>query len=296
MKAIIALQKLLLTPNSSMRDILNHTYLIACKLDLHDLKAWCELEISGYNDTPDLDIPKYRVFFGSLYTKHCVTKQTQMHNIDTAFTFQVMKDGIYFFEKALASKEDAIDLLLKEDAEKLLRTQNPQLENHTLFLRFSKLPFQNVLDSVRFKILKISYELEKQGILGEEWEFTDQEKQMTQNVHYTIGNVGNMANHNENSTINQTSTNNVNIVKGDFNSLASNLRSHGVEEADIQELQTIIDVTPLPQSPNEYSPNLKAWIAKMVTKSIDGTWQVAVGAAGSLLATGLQQYFGILVG
>ena len=58
MKAIIALQKLLLTPNSSMRDILNHTYLIACKLDLHDLKAWCELEISGYNDTPDLDIPK----------------------------------------------------------------------------------------------------------------------------------------------------------------------------------------------------------------------------------------------
>lgn len=120
---------------------------------------------------------------------------------------------------------------------------------------------------------------------------------MTQHVTYNIGgNVGNMANNNDNSSINQTSTNTVQIIKGDFNSLASNLRNHGVEEADIQELQTIIDVTPLPQSPNEYSSDLKAWVAKMVTKSIDGTWQVAVGAAGSLLATGLQQYFGILVG
>lgn len=119
-------------------------------------------------------------------------------------------------------------------------------------------------------------------------------KQVPHNINYHISNVGNMANHNENSTINQTSTNTVNVIKGDFNSLASNLRSHGVEETNIQELQTIIDVTPLPQSPSEYSSDLKCWMVKMIGKSIDGTWQIAVGAAGNLLATGLQQYFGIL--
>lgn len=291
MKAIIALQKLLLTPNSSMRDILNHTYLIACKLDLHDLKAWCELEISGYNDIPDIDIPKYRVFFGSLYTKHCVTRQTQMHNIDAAFTFQVMKDGIYFFEKALASKEDAIDLLLKEDAEKLLRTQNPQLENHTLFLRFSKLPFQNVLDSVRFKILKISYELEKKGILGKEWEFTEQEKQMTQNVNYHIGNVSNMANHNDNSTINQTSTNTVQVIKGDFNSLASKLKDYGVDETDIQDLRNVIDVTPTPTSSDELGEGVTNWLGKMSLKALKGSLKVGKDVAMGVLVEAITTYY-----
>lgn len=75
--------------------------------------------------------------------------------------------------------------------------------------------------------------------------------------------------------------------------MAANLRSHGIEENDIQELQTIIDVGPLPQSSNEYSPYLRDWMKKMIGRSIDGSWQVAVGAAGSILATGLQNYFGI---
>lgn len=111
-------------------------------------------------------------------------------------------------------------------------------------------------------------------------------------IHYhSLNNYGNMASHNEISTITQNSK--LVINKGNFNSLASILRSYGIQEVDIQELQNIIDVTPLPQSPSEYSPDLKNWMTKMIGKSIDGTWQVAISAAGNLLATGIQQYFGI---
>ena len=65
MKAIIALQKLVLTPSSKVSDILRHAYLIACKLNLEDFKKWCELELNGYFDIPDEDVPKDRHIFGS---------------------------------------------------------------------------------------------------------------------------------------------------------------------------------------------------------------------------------------
>lgn len=317
MKAVIKLQQLATNPDIKVSELLNHAYLISSKLNVKQFSDWCNNELNGYFSNND-DIPNYRLIRGSIYAS-AVGKATIPVVISgpewAKYTdIKLIHDPIPKLESWIYSDDKTfINLRLEHGLEeRLLRffddqdnqliqkmgmQNNPFSDNlrsgYQPFLSISKTDISNILSTIRKAILDWSINLEKQGIIGEDYIFTAEEKQMTQNVHYTIGNVGNMANHNENSTINQTSTNNVNIVKGDFNSLASNLRSHGVEETDIQELQTIIDVTPLPQSPNEYSPNLKAWIAKMVTKSIDGTWQVAVGAAGSLLATGLQQYFGI---
>ena len=111
--------------------------------------------------------------------------------------------------------------------------------------------------------------------------------------YYGLINNGNMANHNKNSDIDLTS-NVFNGLKGDFESLSSKFKSYGIDETDIQELRSIIDITPEPQSSSEYSEELKSWIKKMMVKSIDGSWQVAIGAAGSILGSGIQNYFGIL--
>lgn len=189
-------------------------------------------------------------------------------------------DGPELFNQWKLSSKKVLKLISVEDYNAFIKAEKP--------VGYDCQP--NILKRL-LPILKASLDDLSLGIVDTN---SSTEKEMPNSISYHIGNVGNMANHNENSTINQTSTNNVNIIKGDFNSLASNFKSHGIEETDIQELQTIIDVTPLPKSPSEYSPDLKDWMSKMIFKSIDGTWQVAVGAAGSLLATGLQQYFGIL--
>ncbi|MDD2946262.1 MAG: hypothetical protein PHG15_10850 [Acinetobacter sp.] len=203
MKAIIALQKLVLTPSSKVVDILRHSYLIACKLNLEDFKKWCELELNGYFDLPDEDIPKHRYIFGSLYVKNSLSGQRTTFKTDAIFSGQIIREGISFFEEAVSTNSESIKLQLKDDVDTLLRKANPQLNgtNFIFYIEVSKAPFYKVLDSIKFKILELSYELEKQGILGEDWEFTDQEKEMIHNFNYTIHNVESMSNHNIDSKI-----------------------------------------------------------------------------------------------
>ncbi|MDQ1207467.1 hypothetical protein QE380_000390 [Acinetobacter baylyi] len=293
MKAITALQKLVLDPQSNITDILRSALLISHKLSLLDFKTWCELELKGYDDIDDSNVPEYRHLYGSF---HVTDVNTKVHQpLGDRAACQVIKDSIIFFQESLDNNDQFLSIRFPDDKNKNLKQMFGISSKSCIFYSsISRTYFLKALDIIRTKILEFSIELENKGILGDEWEFTEQEKQMTQNINYNISNVGNIANHNQESTINQIATINVNVIKGDFSSLASKLRSHGIEEKDIQELQTIIDVTPLPQSPSEYSVDLKSWMSKMVTKSIDGTWQIAVGAAGSLLATGIQQYFGIL--
>ena len=203
MKAIIALQKLVLDPSSQISDILRHAYLISCKLNLDDFKKWCELELNGYQSIDDSNIPEYRYIFGSLCLENSLSGQTAIFNAEAIFSGQIIKDGISFFEGALKTKSDSVTLEVKSDIDKILRENNPQCqESHFIFqIRTSKIPFQKALDTIKFKILELSYNLEKEGILGDDWEFTETEKEHVLNVTYNIGTVENMANHNLDSFI-----------------------------------------------------------------------------------------------
>lgn len=293
MKAVISLQKLCLDYSVDVSEILLNARLIASKLKLDDFREYCNLEIEGYFKSEDKNIPQYRWIRGGVLARNGIKTYSLSCSFDDSY--KIFKDSIVKFENYGFDNEKRLYISIDKKNEEKIRKSKNITDEYDLFLDIHHSDIENALYSVRSKILSFSEELERNNILGEEWEFTEQEKQMTQHVTYNIGgNVGSMANHNDNSTINQTSTNTVQIIKGDFNSLASNLKSHGIDDADIQELKTIIDITPLPQSPSDYSPDLKSWIAKMISKSIDGSWQLAVGAAGSILATGIQQYFGIL--
>ena len=179
------------------------------------------------------------------------------HNVEDYLTYQTMKDGVYFFENALSLKDESIDLYLKSDVETYLRKANPQLKDHILFLRVSKLPFQKVLDSIKFKILEISIQLEKKGILGEEWEFTEKEKLMAININNFQGVLGDV----NGGVVNQT--NKVEVKLNDFDSLALYLKKYGLEISQIQELRTIIEDNPSSQSIDGYGDRLKGWLGSL---------------------------------
>jgi uncharacterized protein involved in exopolysaccharide biosynthesis len=90
-----------------------------------------------------------------------------------------------------------------------------------------------------------------------------------------------------NSTV--TQTNHLVVNSGDFNSLAEHLRSQGVANQDIEELQQAVERDPAPGQPNEFGTNVSSWLGKMVTKAADGSWNV-----GGLLATALGKYYGLI--
>jgi hypothetical protein len=84
----------------------------------------------------------------------------------------------------------------------------------------------------------------------------------------------------------------ININKHDFNQLANYFESKGLMESDIQELQSIIDFEEPDIEKKKFGSKVNNWIAKMVGKAATGGWDIAIGAAGSLLAEAIGKYYG----
>lgn len=114
-----------------------------------------------------------------------------------------------------------------------------------------------------------------------------------------VGNLLNSAMFGPNTTIvigdNNTQTLNFSVVqKGDFASLATYLESQGIQDEDITDLQEAIknDEDEVDHDLKQYGTNVKAWLKTMLGKAGDAGWKLGTGAAGSLLATALNSYYG----
>ena len=107
-------------------------------------------------------------------------------------------------------------------------------------------------------------------------------------MHTTIIGDGNVFNTGSNNNISSSIT----INKGNKEELKEQLLQSKIPAKDIDELLKIIDLEK-PESETVFGGQVTAWIGKMINKSLDGTWQIGIGAAGGVLATALQQYYGI---
>lgn len=287
MKAITALQKLVLDPQSNLTDILRNALLISQKLGLDEFKLWCELELKGYENIDDSNIPEYRCIYGSFHVLDVRNGRRQY--VGDQAVGQIIKEGIIFFQETLVSDQDFFDFRFPDDKNAFLKKSfGLKSNNYIFYSKVNKISIKKVLEIIRTKVLEFSIQLDREGILGEDWEFTIEEKKMAINITNFQGILGDV----KHSSVQQTNT--LTVQKNNFESLEQYLKCNGIESHDILDLKAIIDVNPLPLSSSEYSSDLKGWMTKMLGKSIDGSWQIAVGAAGSILATGLQNYFGII--
>ena len=84
----------------------------------------------------------------------------------------------------------------------------------------------------------------------------------------------------------------ITINKGNKEELSEFLQKNGLSQKETAELVEIID-TEEPNTENKtFGANVNGWIGKMVSKALDGSWNVGVGAAGSLLAEAIGKYYG----
>ncbi|WP_312331372.1 AbiTii domain-containing protein [Acinetobacter variabilis] len=309
--SVIKLQQLALDTNIPIIELLNNAYVIALKLDINDFSAWCQKELHGYQQ--DDQIPAYRIFRGHMYASDSSGYKPVVLSGKNAeyYEMKIIRDAVTNLQSLKSTNENHVLLKLDPEIEKFFiekfaqddrqrfsrlgLTSNPYYDlvapTYMPVLAISKAQIEHVFVKIRDIILNWSLSLEKQGILGDGLIFTKQEKQMTQNVNYNIGNVGNMANHNDNSTINQTSTNTVQVIKGDFNSLASKLKDYGVEETDIQDLRNVIDVTPTPTSSDELGEGVTNWLGKMSLKALKGSLKVGKDVAMGVLVEAITTYY-----
>lgn len=120
-----------------------------------------------------------------------------------------------------------------------------------------------------------------------------------------IGKNNNMGNKNKlgdlsNNTFNGHTTiivgdnNKVNytITEGSFDSLKDMLSKNGVSSEDISELKMILESEKPNSEKKIFGNQTNGWVSKMISKSLEGSWSIGIGAAGKLLADGIKAYYG----
>jgi uncharacterized ubiquitin-like protein YukD len=74
--------------------------------------------------------------------------------------------------------------------------------------------------------------------------------------------------------------------------LTDKLTKSGIAQGDIVELLAAIKNDEPDKENKKPGPKVKQWTKKMIGKSVDGSWQIGLGAAGELLATAIAKYYG----
>jgi hypothetical protein len=85
----------------------------------------------------------------------------------------------------------------------------------------------------------------------------------------------------------------ITVSQGDFSALEKVLCSNGVQEEDIRDLQSAVRADEQPKTAQALGPRVSNWIAGMMKKAAQGTWQIGIGAAGKLLAEAISKYYGL---
>ncbi len=159
-------------------------------------------------------------------------------------------------------------------------------------------------------ISKDSYELTLEGEkaieLGgfDSWKKykAQQESQRYANIHVSGGNAvignhnsgvaqaqdGSLANTGNKARIDS----HIEVKKGHFETLAQKLSDSQVSQQDIEELKSILESDKPNQEKGILGDKTNSWVTKMISKSLDGTWQIGVGAAGGLLVEAIKTFYG----
>lgn len=279
-------------PNSDIEELLNKALLVSRKLKIKKFRKWCELELEGYGDKK---LPKYRNIKGQL----------KAFNPQRGLIPFIIPDELNEIVTSLSIRQSVGDIrnLLMQEGNSFQYLINNQAKNALMNLqdRFVQLEprimvYRPQLMSICTRVRNIIYnwclQLEEDGILGKGFKFTKKEKEVAMSVtNFNIkkmqGVVGNISG----GTINQN--NQMNIKGMDFDSLAKHLADNNVTFSDIQSLKDAIEHDPTPTEPNRFGEKVGGWISTMMGKAANGTWDIGIATAGTLLADSLAKFYGL---
>ncbi|AYO54406.1 AbiTii domain-containing protein [Acinetobacter wuhouensis] len=293
---VLQLQELATDPNSNVEELLNKALLVSRKLKIKKFRAWCEFELEGYSGQ---EIPPYRKIRGELKAHNPVRGLIPFilpPELDEIVTnIEVIQPIGEICNLVNADNGKILYTLTSEMRHLLMQMQTDYVGSPMmpkLIIDVSQL--MAIQTKVRNIILNWSLKLEEEGILGKGLKFSEKEKEKVAAMTVTNFNIKNMqgvAGNVTGGTINQN--NQMNIQPKDFDSLAKHLMQNKVEFSDIQALQEAIESDPAPCEPNKLGSNVSSWIGSMIGKAANGSWDVGIAVAGTLLAEAISKYYGL---
>lgn len=293
MNSIISeLQKDAMSNDMPLKNLLKKALLVAHKLKFFEFETWVNYELNGYHKNDE--IPKYRQSSCQFQMQHPHSgwqpiiftdpeREKKLKNISTSQSI---------FEIEELSHAEGAELLFPIPDSLTLELQKNVGHPFPIECVIPKAAVARICESVRKIILDWALDLEDKGILGEEISFTDEEKSkatenhiyIIQNFQGNLGNIsGNMINQNFNCLVRQ---NNSEDLKKAFEEMH-------IEQHDIQSILEAIKEEPSLSNNKKFKPKVAAWIEKMVTKAVAGTWDISAKIALELLVKKLFAFYGL---
>ena len=305
---VLKLQDMAGSSSTNIEDLLSRAKMISVKLGLKYISEWLEYELNGYPDNSLL--PDYRIltetpirafnpYVGWIpYNLGKVNDQYQ--DIYDSLTTLNINNPVSMLAEYAKSEST-----LYSDLPAFMVDFLQKASNTTFRLCWSINPTQitKILSNIRSKILDWALQLESKGIYGKGLLFSLEEKNEAQSVtyHNTINNNGNgftvLGDVNNDKSVVGGTVSNVQLqnITGDFSVLERQLKDHGIDDADIQELKQVVEQIPKPTSKEEIEKGFGAWIGKITGKAFTGAIKIAGAAAPALLTNYICHHYGIPV-
>lgn len=285
---VLELQADALNRGVSCADLLRKALVLSRKLGVAEIEEWLRRELNGYPLNDD-EVPVYRQVHGQI-------KVWNPYHGWQPLNFGDAKMAEHLSRRKIMQPVGELDALLENKSDGSFQIPFPQ-ETVNALMNAMDFPLQptlhvastsivGILDAARNHVLEWALELEKQGVIGEEMSFSQEEQQAADRVTYQItNNIGSM----HNSQLQQDSqgaTQNLSIGLDiqQVLDVVAKIRAHeeelGLNADEASELSTELSTIEVQSK----SPKPKATIIRESLKSIR---TILEGATGSVAAAGL---------
>jgi hypothetical protein len=178
---ILQIQQAALNSDSAVTDILRKAKVACTKLDLSEFGSWVDLELNGYMDKPVEELPKYRRLHGTpeaynpFHGWQPIVFQTE--KVATSCSFAPIGMSMPAIEESLRGKNNTGVFEFPYPpglAGKMREAMNWETAN--LRIKLGVPQVVNIPHTVRNIILEWTMAMEKQGILGTDLTFNEEER------------------------------------------------------------------------------------------------------------------------
>lgn len=180
-KIVLELQREALKSNSDVVSLLRKAYLVARKLKLKEFESWINNELNGYKDD---NVPIYRMLNGTLKGYNQFYGWTSVQ-IPREFEKEIKsfktRDSITSLVNVCnATRNNEVMIWLDSKYNKMISSFVGFEMNFAIFITTNQI--YNIIERIKTTILDWTINLEENGILGENLEFSNFERECAQKI------------------------------------------------------------------------------------------------------------------
>jgi hypothetical protein len=292
--------------NNSLNPALFKALVLARQIHNSEFEMWANSELNGYTDKNIL--PSYRkikaTIRGTFINLNVKYNNSQVPLLDfdseteTALTTMFLYQSVSTLEKIRDTADKS--LLIQPFPPQIVSViennwkaaGNPFLQLVQCQQSVNALVTNEIISQVRTKLFDFLIKYNQNKGISTDISIIKKKEEIIQYMSQTIitttgdGNVINTGNH-------VTQHNQISIGVKNKKELSEYLEGIGVAEEDRNELLTIVETELPDQSTGRFGNKVNQWITKMLSKALEGTWNIAKETAVSVLSDAVKKYYGI---